>query len=168
MSQYNAISHIDPKLRTWGSERQAEYVDAVNAHGSYTAAARVLGCTEFAVRSSLKRLQALAATRGYSPEHDMHHPVPDTHIAKGVSTLYDADGKVRMQWVKSAVDDAKWEAVKQAALEALAADIPRVAALPAPTMVAKHLCNVYTLTDCHVGMLAWPKETGEAWDLPIA
>jgi hypothetical protein len=30
------------------------------------------------------------------------------------------------------------------------------------------LCTVYTLTDCHVGALAWRKEGGDDWDLQIA
>jgi hypothetical protein len=30
------------------------------------------------------------------------------------------------------------------------------------------LCTVYTLTDAHIGMLAWHREGGEDWDLGIA
>lgn len=165
---YNAVAHVDPELKTWGSERQAEYVDAVNAHGSFAAASRALGCSEFAVRDSLKRLAAAAAARGYSPKHDMVHPVPDTHVAKGVSTLYDESGKVRMQWVKSSLDDDKLQAARAAAMEALAETLPRLAPVPAPGNVHKNLLNLYTLTDSHVGMLAWGEESGAPWDLKIA
>jgi len=31
-----------------------------------------------------------------------------------------------------------------------------------------NLCNQYTLTDYHLGMMAWGEETGENWDLEIA
>ena len=32
----------------------------------------------------------------------------------------------------------------------------------------KNLCNQYTLTDYHLGMMAWHEETGDDWDLSIA
>jgi len=31
-----------------------------------------------------------------------------------------------------------------------------------------NLCNQYTLTDYHLGMMAWGEETGDGWDLDIA
>jgi hypothetical protein len=50
----------------------------------------------------------------------------------------------------------------------MASELPRlVPARPAgPTIDA--LCNLYTMTDCHMGMLAWAKEGGEDWDISIA
>jgi hypothetical protein len=38
----------------------------------------------------------------------------------------------------------------------------------APSISNAALATVYTLTDCHVGMLAWHKEGGADWDLEIA
>ena len=56
----------------------------------------------------------------------------------------------------------------RAAVEALAQDIPKAAPTPRPTHTSEKLCNLYTLTDCHVGMKAWGPETGEDWDINIA
>jgi len=56
----------------------------------------------------------------------------------------------------------------EAACRAAAERISPVDTIPAPNITAKNLCTVYTLTDCHVGMLAWGRETGEPWDLEIA
>jgi len=159
---------IDPELKTFASERQAQYIDAVNKHGTVDAAATALGAAQSTISGALSRVRANAAVRGYSPDHDMRRPVPDTHVAKGVSTYYDADGKVRAQWVKSSLDDQKAALAKQAALAALAEELPRVAPIAPPTHAVAALCNVYTLTDCHVGMLAWARETGHDWDLRIA
>lgn len=159
---------IDPRLADWATERQAEYIAAINKHGGIRPAAKVLKVDSTSLTHSMSRLKAHASTRGYSPDHDMTRPVPDTHLAKGVSTYYDADGKVRGQWVKSTLDDAKVEAVKRAAMEALAEALPRVPAIPAPAPGSAALCNLFTLTDSHVGMLAWGKECGEPWDLKIA
>jgi hypothetical protein len=167
-SRFSAEHIIDPELKTYASERQAQYIDAVNQHGTLDAAAAALGVGQPTVSGALARVRANAAVRGYSPDHDMRRPVPDTHIAKGVSTLYDADGKVRAQWVKSTLDDQKAALAKQAALAALAEELPRAAPIDGPTHSVAALCNVYTLTDCHVGMLAWAKETGHDWDLSIA
>ncbi|MDE2102715.1 MAG: winged helix-turn-helix domain-containing protein, partial [Patescibacteria group bacterium] len=47
-------------------------------------------------------------------------------------------------------------------------EIPREKPIPAPKHTAEKLCNVYTLTDCHVGALAWHREGGQDWDLQIA
>jgi hypothetical protein len=41
-----------------------------------------------------------AARRGYAPEHDRRHVLPETERIKGVSTLYDGD-QVDKQWVKT-------------------------------------------------------------------
>jgi hypothetical protein len=50
----------------------------------------------------------------------------------------------------------------------MAETLPRVHAAPVPAGVDAALCNVYTLTDCHVGALAWRFEGGADWDLKIA
>jgi hypothetical protein len=98
----------------------------------------------------------------------MTRPVPDTHVAKGISTLYDADGVVRAQWVKSSLDNEKAEAAKRAALEALAEELPRLPAMAGPVQTHESLCTVYTLTDSHVGAYCWNQEGGADWDLKIA
>lgn len=44
------------------------------------------------------------ASRGYAPEYDWNHPVPEGHRVKGNSTLYGPSGEVEGQWVKSERD----------------------------------------------------------------
>jgi hypothetical protein len=99
----------------------------------------------------------------------MHRTVPDGFLVKGVSTYYDEEGKPRGQWVKSAVDRDRMEAIMREAYAAMAETLPRVKAAPGPMKTDAALCNLYTFTDMHVGMLAWGKETGGGdWDLKIA
>jgi hypothetical protein len=159
---------IDPRLKEWATETQAAYVDAVIEHGSQRSAAKALGIGESSLRGGLERLKRSASLRGYSPAHDMTRTVPDTHVVKGVSTYYDSEGKVAGQWVKSSLDNEKAEQAKKAALEALAADLPRLPPSRPPAQSMAALCNVYTLTDSHVGSLCWGKEAGADWDLKIA
>ena len=94
--------------------------------------------------------------------------VPDGHLIKGLSTLVDESGRTRAQWIKTGVDQDKFRMMTEAACRAAAENIPRVGPIAAPAIVDDDLATLYTLTDCHVGMLAWGRETGEPWDLNIA
>ena len=134
------------------------------AGGSKRAAARLLGVGQAAVLRTINRL----IKRGWSPEHGWTHTVPGGYRVKGVSTLYDRDGQLRAQWVKSQVDPAELEAVMQAALRAMGESIPRAKPVPAPKQSVAQLLNLYVITDFHLGMLSWHEETGADWDISIA
>ena len=89
-------------------------------------------------------------------------------VVTGRSTLRNAEGEVVMEWEKTSLDRQKAAEAQQAAYAALAAKLPRIAPTAPPRASEGHLCTVYTLTDCHVGALAWHKEGGADWDLDIA
>lgn len=94
--------------------------------------------------------------------------MPENHYLKGVSTLYNADGEIRAQWVKTNVDQERAAEARREAFEALTADMPRMAPIAPPEAVLADLCNLYTFTDYHLGCLAWHREGGQDWDLTIA
>lgn len=89
-------------------------------------------------------------------------------IVTGRSTLRNADGETVMEWEKTSLDQQRAAEARQAALEAMAAILPRAFPVKAPKAANADLATVYTLTDCHVGALAWHKEGGADWDLQIA
>ncbi len=159
---------IDSRLKEWATPREAEILDAIESAGSERKAAKKLGLSNGTVSGAVKRLKERAARQGYSPAHDMTRTVPDGFMVKGVSTYYDEEGKPRGQWVKSAVDRDRQAQLMREAYDAMAATLPRVKPAPKPAGTVEALCNVYTLTDSHVGMLAWHKEGGADWDLKIA
>lgn len=159
---------IDPAIKQWATEAQARFVDATIEHGSFRSAAKALGTNESSIRRSVRAAQKKAALQGHSPAHDMTRTVPDGFKVKGVSTYYNAEGKPSGQWVKSASDDARREELMREAFAAMAEELPRVPPVPAPPHSIEALCNVYTLTDSHVGSLCWNKEGGADWDLKIA
>jgi hypothetical protein len=161
------VSEFDA-LRSWATVRELEYIEAVERHGSMAKASTALGLNKGRISEALRRLTARAALKGYSPAHDMTKPVPDGFKVRGVSSLYDKDGKLAAQWVKSSADDERREGLLREAVAALAEEIPRARPVKGPSHVSEHLCNVFTLTDSHVGMLAWGKEAGADWDLKIA
>ncbi|MFD0669734.1 hypothetical protein ACT80S_18590 [Ramlibacter sp. MAHUQ-53] len=159
---------IDPQLTSFATVRELELLEALESHGTHRAAAKALGVSKSVFSGAMDRLKRRAASRGYSPDHDMTRTVPEGFRVKGVSTYYDQEGKPRGQWVKSAADDAARERAIREAYEAMAEDVPRIApTLPVP-VTEDHLLTLYTLTDCHVGALAWHREGGADWDLAIA
>lgn len=159
---------LDERLKFWASESQCRYIDAVIEHGSIREAARALQTNYTTVRGAIEAAKARAALKGFSPEHDMNKTVPDPFVVKGTSTLYDENGNPRLQWVKTSLSEEKREQVIREAVAALLVDTPRLAPLPSPLHASDSLCNVFTLTDTHVGAYAWGKETGADWDLGIA
>lgn len=123
-------------------------------------AARRLGLPRTTLQSRVKKAKERFP--------DLADRVPEGHKAKGVSTLYDAEGNVKAQWVKSTIDEQRAEEAREAAIRALAATIPPEKPVAPPGAVLADLLALYTLTDAHVGMLAWHREGGQDWDLQIA
>jgi hypothetical protein len=149
------------------TDRQREIVDAC-ANGSQYSAAEKLSISRSTVKSIINTIKYYAAMRGHSPKHDMNHTVPDGYKVKGVSTYYNDEGKPIGQWVKSSIDLERSEYLRTEAFKALGESLPRHEPVDSPKSNNDKLCNLYTLTDCHVGMLSWKTETGESWDLNIA
>lgn len=115
-----------------------------------------------------QRRSTYLVRKGFSPEHDMTHMVPDGYKVKGVSTYYGKDGKPRGQWVKSAEDRERVMEMLREAVLAMASDLPPEKPVPAPQQTIAKLLNCYVITDYHLGMKAWGEETGANWDTQIA
>jgi hypothetical protein len=159
---------LDIRLKEWATPRQAEFIEAINLHGGLKAACRANKWDERSVYGAIGRLKKNAALHGYSLQHNMVETVPEPYVVKGVSTYYGKDGEKRGQWVKSQLDHDKLNEMMRAAASAMSEDLPRIKPVQAPAITSAALCNLFTLTDCHVGMLAWHKEGGSDWDLRIA
>lgn len=155
-------------LRQYATERQQVYIDAIIEHGGLRAAGRALNVNPESVRRSMIRLDAHAARSGFSPQHDMVRTVPDGFLVKGVSTLYNGDGRVSAQWVKSRIDPERQAELFRAATEAFASELPREEPVAPPEHTSDKLMAVYPLSDQHFGMLVWGEETEADFDLTIA
>lgn len=147
-------------------DEMLEAIRLVSEYGSITEAARVIGMNRETLQGRVNKARRAVASG--TLDADIADRVPDGFNAKGVSTLYDAEGNIRAQWVKTSVDAEKAREAQEAVIAAMAADIPRAAPVAAPDGVLGHLLTLYTFTDYHVGMLAWGKESGDDWDLAIA
>jgi hypothetical protein len=95
--------------------------------------------------------------------------MPATHFLGKMTVNRDADGRVLQDWIRVMPDDAQREAAMRAVVDGLKDDLPRAEpVLPVPRC-NEELLNQYTITDLHLGMLAWGEETRVAdWDLQIA
>ena len=159
---------IDEGLKEFATERQKEIIDAFIEHGSQRKAAKALNVCAGTIQGALTSVKKRAALHGYSPEHNMLRIVPEPFIVKGHSTLYDADGKPKLQWVKTSLDQQKLQEMAQAILVGMKDEIPKVKPCNPPTdSISNQILNCYVITDYHFGMLSWKEETGADWDLKI-
>ena len=159
---------VDEKLFQYCTPRQREMLEAINLHGSAKAASLALGINMGAASDAYIAVKKKAARFGYAPENDFTRPVPEGYVAKGVSTYYNAEGKAAGQWVKASLShEALVEAMKEA-VEGFKGEIDPASPIVAPAASDEHLCNLYTFTDYHLGMLAWHKEGGSDWNVSIA
>lgn len=157
-------------LREFATVRELEYLDAIQAHdGNQTKACATLGCARSSMQAGLKHLERRAAKQGHSPKHDMTRTVPDGYVVKGVSTLYNKDGKLAAQWIKSSADDDRREQLLKEFAASLAESVKGLAPItPAPAESADDLLCVYPWGDPHFGMYAWWQDSGADFDLDIA
>ena len=160
---------VDTGLLDYCTPRQREILEAIESEGGGIAASKLLGCDKTLPAKTYNIVKAKAARHGYAPDFDMTHPVPDGFVAKGISTYYNSEGKPTAQWVKASVDGERQREMVEAALAAMCQEITSVIPTLPPQDTTADLANVYTFTDCHVGMLAWHKENLDSdWDLSIA
>ncbi len=153
----------------WATVRQLEFIEAIEKHGSIRAAARSLDLNKNTISNSMEALKRKAALQGYSPEHHLTRPVPDGLKLRGTSQLFKrGEAEPVLEWIKTSADEEARAAIQKAAFDALAEELPRVAAVKPPVVTNSSLATVYTLTDSHVGALCWHEEGGADWDLKIA
>src|ERR1019366_7810242 len=148
-------------------EALQQTIDMIAAHGSMRAAARALNVDVEVIRKRRARAEA----KGMTPEVQSIPTIaapPEGYKIRGTSTLFDKEGHVTQQWVKTDAQLEKLQQMQKAAFKALCAELKPLKRVTGPKKAPSDLLNLYTVTDCHVGMLAWKREAGESWDLEIA
>lgn len=109
------------------------------------------------------------AKKGLGHGRDVSHIVPDGYRVKGTSALTDAAGNIKLQWVKTDVDNERQLELMRAVVEGMCSAIVPLPSVPlSQRKVDKKLLNLYTVSDFHLGMLSWADETGADWDMKIA
>ena len=138
-------------------------VDIIEAlhrnNGNIGATARELGRNERSLRRNKK-------VREYK---QLVAEAPEGHSVKGVSTLYDVDGNIKAQWIKTTADAEDFSARLNDVATELAKEVRGLAKPVAkPKQRNANTLSAYLIGDAHFGMYAWGAETGEDFDTDIA
>jgi hypothetical protein len=165
--------------RERGDDTMAETLEAINAHGGLLEAAAALGVNKSTVSRRLKAITETAAIAGLAPGHPgWTHPVPHTHVAKGVSVYHPVvketlpDGSQRVVepgvWVKADLRrEAYIQAIKDSIADAVHDFKPRDVDPGPQKDYSTDVIPWLQIGDAHIGMLAHAAETGESFDLKI-
>lgn len=125
-----------------------------------TQTAADLGVSTRTVERHLKKLRETAALAGFDPEVDMTYKAPSGFQVSTVRVNNNGEYFPSFRPKKQdSIEDI---------LEAFAKPIKAVPKIKEPNTKASEFLNLYTISDYHLGMLAWDKESGEDWDLNIA
>lgn len=134
-------------------------MEALRKHGSRRKASAALGIPD----TTFRRRIAAAARLGLTTE--FNSLVPEGFDLKNYTAHYDAAGNLQQVWLKptlSAYEEAKIDAIKEAL-----ADVPKSTLVKPPKIVNEDLATFYIVSDHHLGLYAWKKETGADYDVEI-
>ena len=95
------------------------------------------------------------------------HQLPDPKKVTKLSTMLDAEGRVIVQWIAEKPEDVARERAWREFARELATDIPRIEPVESPPTINSSLLAGYPVGDHHLGMLVWPPESTDAYDLGI-
>ena len=159
---------IDFDYKPYCTPAQLKVLSEVDKLGSINGAAKSLNLNRSGIQKAIKSVRKRAALAGAITLQGLS-PAPAPFLLKGESLLHNKrTGEDLLVWRKTKLDDAhRWEMIKEA-FENASENIPRLQPTPPPKTGRKDLLNLVTITDLHVGMRAWAKETGASWDLKIA
>ena len=86
-------------------------------------------------------------------------------LLKGTSTLYDASGKVKQQWVKTDVSKEDFLASYKEVIESIAETLPSLQTVTKPiTFMNEELTTLYISNDVHFGLHTWKGDTEGNWN----
>ncbi len=151
------MGNIDPNilLDFAKTKRQEEVCRAVIAHGSNNKAAKALGVGRRVVDVLMKTLETRAATRAVAPHRNVDNETMEGFEAKRVSTAYNNEGEIALQWVIQEPERRSMQEKVEAMMEGLKDDLAGFRkAVKAPKAVEADLLACYIVGDHHFGMLA--------------
>lgn len=150
------------------SRKERQILEAKIKTGTSKEASKLLNIPRRTVDDNLKRIENRAVERGYSPDHDMTKPTAPGFAVNGISTLYDDDGNIKQQWVKTkAKHQDQLEALTEF-VDVLCQDIKPTKPIKKPKLKTNDLLTVYPFGDPHIGLATYFSETGEDYTLDKA
>lgn len=146
-----------------------ERYEAYKAHGGIKPAARALGVDRNTIRDSVRKIEGYAPPDASIIEAAEAGGIEDpSNLSHFWKITKDEAGNGYSLFVKNPNGGQDATSVIRAAFEALKEDLPRAEAITAPAHANADLLCQYTITDLHLGALAWNEETGGGdYDLGI-
>lgn len=143
---------------------RARYKELSETGGAENVCEKIMA--EFGLaRRTIFRIVAEGRASNPDPTSEEHEN-PD-YLVKATSTLYDANGKQVLKWIK-AEKDSQTDTLKEM-FEAMREDLPRIPKRKAEKKTySRNLLSVIPFGDPHIGVLAHAKESGASYDLKMA
>lgn len=156
------------KLYELATLRQREYLDAIEAHGTASKAARMLKVSHGTISNAIEALKRKAARLGHAPGH-FNDGVASGFLMGKVTVQRAADGSVERTWERQSPEQAAREELLREFAQSLGESVKGLAPVSkAPRHAANDLMCVYPWGDPHFGMYAWWQDAGADFDLDIA
>lgn len=155
------------QFEEYATPRELDFIAAIRQHGSERAASFALGHSQDTASKAMRRLRARAARQGYAPGHFEHGTAPGYLMGK-VTVQRGPDGAVERVWERQSPEAGNALEALREAVAGILEPIEPVDPVPAPHGANDDLCNLYTYSDFHLGMLAQEEEGGANWDIKIA
>ena len=153
------------------TERQAEICQAVINHGSNNKAAKALGLDRRTVDRTLRAIEGRAASKAVAPHRNVDNETMEGFEAKRVSTAFNSDGDIALQWVIQEPLKRSLQEKVEAMMEGMKDDLAGFKKpVKAPKKVNADYLATYIVGDHHYGMLAdaATKLDNDDWDIKIA
>jgi len=158
------------KLKEYATtDRQRKIIELLIEGNTQEQVGNLLGVSRPAICKTVSRVKDKAALQGYSPEHNLDYPVPSVFSVKGTSALYKKGmDKPLLTWVKTNTNSKHLEVLAEEAAKAFFEDNTPLPTINRQTKIDSELLSCYVISDLHLGMYSWAKETGDSWNCEIA
>ena len=151
--------------------RHIEVLNAVIECGSNNKASKKLGTSRRNIDIMLKRLEAKAATQAVAPHRSVDRETMQGFEAKRVSTAYNSEGEIALQWVIQEPEKRNMREKLDAVMEGIKDDLTGFKKpSKSPKDTNSDYLAMYMVGDHHFGMLADSevKVDDDDWDVKIA
>lgn len=146
-------------------------LNAVIECGSNNKASKKLGTSRRNIDIMLKRLEARAATQAVAPHRSVDRETMQGFEAKRVSTAYNSEGEIALQWVIQEPEKRNMREKLDAVMEGIKDDLTGFKKpSKSPKNTNSDYLAMYMVGDHHFGMLADSevKVDDDDWDVKIA
>ena len=126
--------------------------------------ARKLGRNKNSVTEAINRVKRRAAKSGVDFNVGMNGESVPAGYALDKSTVHIKDGEMIQRWDRVSQDRADAQQAVMDAIESACGGIPPAPRVAKPKGKSDNLLTLYTISDLHIGLLSWKRETGETFD----